>query len=109
MADKRRYRSGMERIPGHVAAARLLNRCSGLHRAAWNALEIFDLTTAHEYLDDLAKAALNKPSEAEQVEAIEEVATLFALTAVMADRERRATDAESKTRVMKSKEKRSDG
>jgi hypothetical protein len=96
---ERRYREGLEGIPGHVAAGRLLNGSYGSQRAAWAKLGIFDLDTADEYLTDLAKAALNKGSESEQIDGIIEVAELFALTAVLADRERRQEDAEHEERV----------
>jgi len=104
--SERRYRSGLEGIPGHIAAGKLLNRSNGSHVAAWNELEIFDLDTAHDYMAEQAKAALNRWSEAERIDGICEVATMFALTAVMADRERRREDQEHRTRVAESQAQR---
>jgi hypothetical protein len=98
---ERRYREGMERVPGHVAAGKLLNGNHGSHKAAWEALGIFDMETAQLYMQDQAKAALEKGGEPEQVAAIIEVSTMFALTAVLADRERRAEDEEHEQRVEK--------
>lgn len=86
---ERKYRSGMEAIPGHVAAGRLLNANGGRAASAFKALGIIDIETADDYLLDLAVAALNKPSHGDRISAICEVAELFALTMVMGDREKR--------------------
>jgi hypothetical protein len=89
---ERTYRSGMEAIPGHVAAGKLLNANGGKAAAAFKALGIIDIETADDYLTDLAVAALKKPDYGDRISAICEVAELFALTMVMGDREQRRED-----------------
>lgn len=100
----------MEGVPGHVAAGKLLNRHSGNHRAAWDSLDIFSLDTADEYLVEPAKAAAERTGGVEQrVDGVIEVATMFAMTAVLADRERRREDEEHQTRVKRSREEKASG
>ncbi len=93
---ERRYREGVDHVPGHLAAAKLLNKHGGSHVGAWNSLEIFDFEAAKEYMEDQSAAAIGislkgvpKGRDVERMDKIFEVASLFALTAVMADRERR--------------------
>lgn len=102
MANDRTYREGMDMVPGHTAAGRLMNRFHGNARAAWDSLGIFDLETADEYLGDPARAAVNRSERERRIDGVIEVAQMFALTAVLADRERRREDEEHQTRVTSS-------
>lgn len=97
---KREYREGMDAVPGHTAAARLLNKHSGSHRGAWDSLEIFDLDTADDYLADLALKVAGMTGGVDQrAKKIIELAEMFALTSVLADRENRKAEEEFKAQA----------